>query len=47
MEVQAVTTDIAALADVMTRTLASAGMDRMTDQRIEELMAVPALCAHL
>ena len=35
------------LAEVMSRTLPEAGMDRMTDRRIEEALAVPALTAHL
>lgn len=41
------TTDTAALAAVMTRTLPEAGVDRMTDPRMEETLAAPALCAHL
>lgn len=39
--------DIGALVDIMTRTLPEGGMDRMTSRQIEELLAVPALTAHL
>ncbi|MDT0304327.1 hypothetical protein [Streptomonospora wellingtoniae] len=35
------------LTEVMTRTLPQGGIDRMTDERIEEILAVPALTAHL
>lgn len=35
------------LADIMTRTLPDGGLDRMTSERVEELLAVPALTAHL
>ncbi|GAA4912100.1 hypothetical protein [Streptomonospora salina] len=35
------------LTAVMTRTLPQGGIDRMTDERIEEILAVPALTAHL
>jgi hypothetical protein len=38
---------IGALVDIMTRTLPEGGMDRMTSRRIEELLAVAALTAHL
>jgi hypothetical protein len=39
--------DIGALVDIMTRTLPEGGIDRMTSRQIEELLAVPALTAHL
>lgn len=39
--------EIGDLADVMTRTLPEDGMDRMTSEQVEELLAVPALTAHL
>lgn len=39
--------EIGDLADVMTRTLPEGGMDRMTSKQVEELLAVPALTAHL
>lgn len=35
------------LTEVMTRTLPQGGIDRMTEERIEEILAVPALTAHL
>lgn len=35
------------LASVMTQTLPEAGMDRMTQHQIEEVLAVSALTAHL
>ncbi len=35
------------LANIMTRTLPEDGMDRMTSQHVEEILAVPALTAHL
>ncbi|QBI53984.1 hypothetical protein [Streptomonospora litoralis] len=35
------------LAGIITRTLPEGGIDRMTDERIEEILAVPALTAHL
>jgi hypothetical protein len=38
---------ISELASVMTHTLSDGGMDRMTDRRVEELLAVPALTAHI
>jgi hypothetical protein len=38
---------ISELADVMTRTLPEDGMDRMTDEHVEEILAVPALTAHI
>lgn len=43
----AVRMKIDALRDIMTRTLPEGGMDRMTSKRVEELLAVPALTAHL
>jgi hypothetical protein len=48
---QAVTSDsehtVHDLAQIMVRTLPEAGMDRMTDQRVEEVLSVPALTAHI
>lgn len=35
------------LTQIMVRTLPEAGMDRMTDQRVEEVLSVPALTAHI
>jgi hypothetical protein len=40
-------TEVRDLAQIMSRTLPEAGMDRMTSQRIEEVLAVPALTAHI
>jgi hypothetical protein len=39
--------DVHDLAQIMSRTLPEAGMDRMTSQRVEEVLAVPALTAHI
>ncbi len=39
--------EIGALVDIVTRTLPEGGMDRMTSKQVEELLAVPALTAHL
>lgn len=38
---------IDALAAIIARTLPDAGMDRMTSERIEEMIATPALTAHI
>ncbi|MEJ4404090.1 hypothetical protein [Streptomyces chumphonensis] len=35
------------LAELISRTLPESGMDRMTRQRVEEVLAVPALTAHI
>jgi len=35
------------LAEIVTRTLPESGIDRMTDQGIEEVIAIPALTAHI
>ncbi|MBV9025445.1 MAG: hypothetical protein JO362_17015 [Streptomycetaceae bacterium] len=35
------------LRDIVARTLPESGIDRMTDQRIEEVIAIPALTAHI
>jgi hypothetical protein len=47
MKINPVHSKVHDLAQVMTRTLPEAGMDRMTSERIEEVLAVPALTAHL
>lgn len=39
--------DVYDLARIMSRTLPEVGMDRMTSQRVEEVLAVPALTAHI
>lgn len=39
--------DVHDLARIMSRTLPEVGMDRMTSQRVEEVLAVPALTAHI
>lgn len=47
VDVTAERVEIGELADIITRTLPEGGMDRMTDKRVEELLAAPALTAHL
>ncbi|MFC5253421.1 hypothetical protein [Streptomyces nigrescens] len=47
IEVQEDHTEAHDLAQIMTRTLPEAGMDRMTSARVEEVLAVPALTAHI
>ncbi|MFB7630431.1 hypothetical protein ACFC0M_05705 [Streptomyces sp. NPDC056149] len=47
VKVQADRTEVHDLAQIMTRTLPEAGMDRMTSARVEEVLAVPALTAHI
>ncbi|MDS1271820.1 hypothetical protein RIF23_16120 [Lipingzhangella sp. LS1_29] len=37
----------AQMTEIITRALPEGGIDRMTDERIEEILAVPALTAHL
>ncbi|MFR9723863.1 hypothetical protein ACL02R_10925 [Streptomyces sp. MS19] len=39
--------EVRALAEVMSRTLPQAGMDRMTAEKVEEVLAVTALTAHI
>ncbi|MFC8532750.1 hypothetical protein ACFUJY_02135 [Streptomyces sp. NPDC057249] len=39
--------DIRPLTEVMARTLPQAGLDRMTSEQVEEVMAVTALTAHI
>lgn len=39
--------EIHGLVQVLSRTLPEAGMDRMTSQRIEKILAIPALTAHI
>ncbi|WP_185992895.1 hypothetical protein [Streptomyces sp. 130] len=39
--------DIRSLTEVMARTLPQAGLDRMTSEKVEEVMAVAALTAHI
>ncbi|MFB8084849.1 hypothetical protein [Streptomyces sp. NPDC055992] len=38
---------IRSLAEVMSRTLPQAGLDRMTSEKVEEVLAVTALTAHI
>ncbi|MGC4947436.1 hypothetical protein ACLQ2N_14735 [Streptomyces sp. DT224] len=39
--------DIQSLAEVLARTLPQAGLDRMTSEKVEEVLAVTALTAHI
>lgn len=39
--------EVQTLSEVMSRTLPDVGMDRMTAEQIEEVLAVPALTAHI
>lgn len=39
--------EVRTLSEIMSRTLPDIGMDRMTTEKIEELLAVPALTAHI
>ncbi|MFD5896668.1 MULTISPECIES: hypothetical protein [unclassified Streptomyces] len=47
VKVESDRTEVHNLAQIMSRTLPEAGMDCMTSQRVEEVLAVPALTAHI